>query len=95
MTKLFQKFLVLGFVGLAMPGCAPIIAGSMAAGETDQTVVSKTADYFGTTPGRLRVSNIDKGLLGTSYQTRYRGTFYNCRIYYGSVSCAEPGTGLN
>lgn len=76
-----------------LSGCAPMIAASMAASTTDNDVFEKTATYFGTSRDNLVISAIDHGALGTTYQTRYDGKFYNCKIYYGAVSCEKPGGG--
>ncbi len=71
--------------------CAPIISGSMNASLTEDDVIRKTAGYFDTDPEELEIKNINKELLYTTYKTTYKGTLYNCRIYYGAVSCLRPG----
>lgn len=72
-------------------GCAPMISGAMNATVTDDVVFEKTAKYFGVSHNEIKITSIDKGVLETSYQVRYAGKFYNCSIYYGSVTCKQPG----
>jgi len=73
-------------------GCAPMISGAMNLAVTDEVVVEKTAKYFGASNNEVLVSGIEKGALATTYNTKYRGKFYNCSVYYGDVTCKQPGT---
>ena len=74
-------------------GCAPVVSGAMNAGVDEASLPARTAEYFGTSPGRVRVSEVNRGLLATSYKARVNGALYNCRVYYGSVDCMRPGAG--
>lgn len=72
-------------------GCAPIVSGVMNAKVTDEDVRQKTATYFGVRPSQMEISHIKNETLATSYQVRLKGSFYNCSIYYGAVTCKKPG----
>lgn len=80
-------------VGVAafMSGCAPIISGAMNTMIDENAVFEKTAKYFGANRKDISISSIEKGALATSYQTRYSGKLYNCTVYYGEVTCKQPG----
>lgn len=73
-------------------GCAPIISGAMNIAATDEVVIEKTAKYFGAAKKEIVVTGIEKGALATAYNTKFRGKFYNCSLYYGEVTCKQPGT---
>lgn len=75
-----------------LPGCAPIISGSMNLAVTEDVVIEKTAKFFGSTRNEVVITGIEKGALATSYNTKHRGKFYNCNLYYGEVTCKQPGT---
>lgn len=83
--------IVLCMVALNMTGCATIVSGAMNRTLSDADVTQKTEHYFGATHKEIVISNIDKGMISTTYQTKYKGTLYNCRIYYGDVECLRPG----
>lgn len=85
------KLLAVCSLGFIASGCAPMIAGGMNASLTDSAVADKTAAYFGTSPNKVAVTAISKGALTTAYQTTYLGKLYNCTIYYGEVTCKQPG----
>ncbi len=72
-------------------GCSPLISASMNASVTDETVVTKTADYFGVTEEEIEVTRINKNALNTKYRTKYKNNLYNCYIQLGSVVCKIPG----
>ena len=76
---------------LSLTGCAAVLSGAMNSTTTDETVATKTAAYFSADRSHLKITDIHKGLLATNYKTTYKGTIYNCEIYYGSVSCSKPG----
>jgi hypothetical protein len=76
---------------LGLSACAPLISGTMNLATTDAAVVQKTALYFGVSERDISISHIDKGVLATNYQARHGGKFYNCQIYYGAVTCKQPG----
>jgi hypothetical protein len=78
-------------IGVLLSGCAPIISGAMNITVTDQTVLDKTAAYFGVQSSEIKVSEINKSALDTSYKVVYKKTLYNCYIYYGAVTCKQPG----
>lgn len=82
---------VLLAAALTASGCAPAISGAMNAGVTQDEIRIKTAKYFGTSTSNVTISAVEKGLLATAYRTRYRGTLYNCSLYYGTVNCKRPG----
>ena len=73
-------------------GCAPMISGAMNSSVTNETVITKTSDYFGVSRNEIIITKIEKSALSTSYKTKYNGKNYNCTLYYGAVSCKEPGT---
>ena len=72
-------------------GCAPLLSGAMNASLDENAVVEKTAKYFGASRNELVISGIEKKALTTTYQTKYDGVLYNCSIYYGDVTCTQPG----
>ena len=88
--KILGPILAVSTIAL-LSACGPMISGSMNAATTEQDVISKTAEYFGTSPGNVQISNVKKNMLNTTYRARYRGTLYNCQVYYGNVSCEKPG----
>ncbi len=90
--KKFGLYLLLFFTILVTSAaCAPMISGSMNASLTENDIIRKTADYFDADPEEIEIKKINKELLSTTYKTTYRDTLYNCRIYYGAVSCLRPG----
>ena len=92
MNNNLPKVLTLTLLALTfLSGCAPMISAAMNSGVTEDTVIEKTAKYFGTNRKNIVVSNVEKGALATSYQTRYSGKLYNCQVYYGEVTCKQPG----
>jgi hypothetical protein len=68
-----------------------MISGAMNLTTSQDDVRQKTAKYFGVQVTELEISNIEKQALSTDYQVRHKGKFYNCTIYYGEVSCKQPG----
>lgn len=76
---------------LIFTGCAPMISGAMNASLNEKDVSTKTAAYFGTQEQKINITNLNKGALQTSYKATYKKTLYNCTIYYGEVSCKQPG----
>ena len=78
-------------VSLSLSGCAAVLSGAMNGATTDEAVVTKTAAYFGADRAQIKITDINKQLLATSYKATYKGTMYNCSIYYGTVSCGKPG----
>lgn len=81
------------FAGVAfITGCAPMISGVMNAAVDENSVLEKTAKYFGAARENLTVSSIEKGALSTTYQAKNAGKIYNCSIYYGAVNCNQIGT---
>ena len=86
-----QKAVTTLVCALLLSGCAPIISGTMNASASPELVRSKTAEHFGVSPARVRVSKYEKGLLGTAYRARVNGTLFNCTYYYGAVTCKRPG----
>lgn len=76
---------------LFVPGCAPMISGSMNMSVTEGEVKEKTADYFGVSQSKVVISDYQKGLLGVTYKTSVNGKLYNCALYYGAVDCKVPG----
>ena len=76
---------------LSLSGCAAVLSGAMNSATTDEAVATKTAAYFGTDRMQVKITDINKQLFATSYKATYKGTMYNCSIYYGTVSCGRPG----
>lgn len=94
MEKITNKYIVLlcGILWIiVLSGCAPVLSGAINATINDDTVVTKTADYFGVPQNEITVIKIHHGALSTTYNTRYDGKLYNCLIYYGKVTCKIPG----
>lgn len=75
-----------------LSACAPMVSGAMNLTTSSDDVRQKTAKYFGVQVSDLDISNIEKKALSTDYQVRHNGKFYNCTIYYGDVSCKQPGS---
>lgn len=92
MDKKIGSLVIIGGLFLSTSGCAPIISGAMNLNVTDDEVIEKTAKYFGASRKEISISQIEKGTLATTYQTRHGGKLYNCRVYYGEVDCKQPGT---
>lgn len=86
-----KKLALLCVAAGVMSGCAPMVSGAMNATMSEEAAVAKTATYFGAEPKEIVITQFEKGPLSTSWSARYKGTFYNCSIYYGSVSCTKPG----
>lgn len=86
-----EKLAIVCTFGVIASGCAPMISGAMNLTVTDETVIEKTVSYFGTNSGEVKISDINKNALDTSYKAVYKKTLYNCNIYYGSVTCKQPG----
>jgi len=76
---------------LFLTGCAAVLSGAMNSTTNDETVAVKTAAYFSTDRAHVKITDISKQLLATSYKASYKGTVYNCEIRYGSVTCNKPG----
>jgi hypothetical protein len=76
---------------LSLSGCAAVLSGAMNSTTADKTLATKTAAYFGADQAQIKITDINKQLLATSYKATYKGTMYNCSIYYGTVSCGKPG----
>ena len=89
--KLSIKVIALAVYSVSITGCAPMISGAMNMAVTPNTVQEKTVKYFGAAPSDIQISNIEKNTLATTYQVKYAGKFYNCSIYYGEVTCKQPG----
>lgn len=85
------KIALLAAVCVGVQGCAAIASGSMNAGSTDDTVKAKATAFFQAKPGQVKVTNIDKGLLSTTFNAEYQRKKYNCRVYYGDVTCDGVG----
>jgi len=75
----------------SLTACAPMISGAMNAGVTEQDVIDKTVKYFGAPRQELTITDIEKNALSTDYKVRYKGKNYNCSVYYGDVTCKQPG----
>ncbi len=86
------KYGLFGLLVLSLSSCGVIIAGGMNAGIDDEKVLAMTAKYFGVEEKQIKVSNIEKQALSTTYRTIYKGTMYNCSIYTGTVKCSKPGS---
>jgi len=85
--------IVIGVIAiLSLTACAPMISGAMNAGVTEQDVVDKTIKYFGATRQEVMITDIEKKALSTDYKVRYKGKNYNCWVYYGDVTCKQPGS---
>ncbi len=78
------------FVGITC-GCAPVISGTMNATVTEEEINTKTMAYFAAAPEDIRIENIESHTLATTFRTYHKDVLYNCRIYYGSVECKQPG----
>jgi hypothetical protein len=78
-------------IAASVAGCAPMISGAMNAGVTEQDVIDKTVKYFGATRQEITITDIEKKALSTDYKVRYNGKNYNCWVYYGDVTCKQPG----
>ena len=89
--KKLKTIFAAAVVTINMTACAPMISGAMNATVTEQDVIDKTIKYFGATRQELTISDIEKKALSTDYKVRYKGKNYNCWIYYGDVSCKQPG----
>lgn len=76
---------------LSLSGCAAVLSGAMNSATTDEAVATKTAAYFGTDRAQIKITDINKQLFATNYKATYKGTMYNCSIYYGTVTCGKPG----
>lgn len=85
------RYVMLAAALVYMSGCAPIVSSAMNVSVDEQEVRTKTAKYFGAPEDEIEITNYDKQLLATGYQTTYQGELFNCRVYYGSVDCARPG----
>ena len=72
-------------------GCGPVLSGLMNASLDENAVFENTAKYFGVARNELVISGIEKNAMTTTYQTKYAGVLYNCSIYYGAVTCTQPG----
>lgn len=91
MKKLQSIFLaVLGAASLT--ACAPMISGAMNAATTNDDVIDKTVKYFNASRQEVTITDIEKKALSTDYKVNYRGKNYNCFVYYGDVSCKQPGS---
>lgn len=91
MNKNISGLAIISTLLLSTSGCAPIISGAMNMNVTDEAVNEKTAKYFGVERKGIVVSQIEKGMLETTYKTMHGGKLYNCQIYYGEVDCKQPG----
>jgi ABC-type glycerol-3-phosphate transport system substrate-binding protein len=81
-----------GIAVLSLTACAPMISGVMNAATTDQDVIEKTAKYFNAPGQDIKITGIEKKALSTDYKVNYRGKNYNCFVYYGDVTCKQPGS---
>lgn len=72
-----------------LTGCAPMISGAMNIATTEETILKKTADYFATTPDKVKISHINKGPLATEYRAQVGKNLNICKIYYGAVECRK------
>ncbi len=91
MKRLQSIFIaVLGAAGLS--ACAPMISGAMNAAITNQDVIDKTAKYFNVSSRDIKITDIEKNALSTDYKVGFKGKIYNCWVYYGDVSCKQPGS---
>lgn len=93
MTSLsyFKPVLALAVVG-ALSGCSAVITSALATSGSDEDNLRKaTAQYFSTTTGNVRISDVSRGALATGYKARVRGVLYNCGYTFGSVECKRPG----
>lgn len=89
-----QKSYLIGIVfsTAMLTGCAPMISGAMNAALSEESILEKTASYFGAAPGKVTVWDTKSDLLTTSYKARYASKAYNCSIYYGEVKCTLLGS---
>ena len=87
-------------LGLAAGGGA-VASQASATNADDDTLVQKTATYFGAKPNQIKIKNRQQGTFSSvmSYQTVYKGVLYNCD-YMGaglltagqeSINCTKPG----
>jgi uncharacterized protein YceK len=58
-------------VSLSLSGCAAVLSGAMNGATTDEAVVTKTAAYFGADRAQIKITDINKQLLATSYKATY------------------------
>lgn len=90
-TKEIVKTAIIIGATAFITGCAPIISGAMNTMVDENAVFEKTAKYFGANRKDITISSIEKSALTTSYKTKYSGKLYNCTVYYGEVTCKQPG----
>lgn len=50
-----------------------------------------TASYFNTSPSRVAIGNMRRGVLGTAYQARVSGRVFDCHYFRSSVTCERAG----
>ncbi|WP_205182531.1 peptidoglycan-binding protein [Burkholderia sp. LMG 13014] len=90
MTNYFiLRGVCLAVLASGLSACAPIISGAMNATVDENSLKTKTADYFHATPENVDISHVEKGALSTAYNARYAGAYYKCTVYYGQVDCKQ------
>ena len=78
---------------LLLAGLSHGCAGGEPTPQDKSSLQTKTANFFGTTPENITISNFESGLIMTGYKAHYQGTIYNCVKHnmYGYVNCKKPG----
>lgn len=82
---MFHKTLLsAGFLALA--ACAQTTE-TVNSDVTPAKLQRDTAVYFNTSPSRVAIGNVKKGVLGTAYQARVAGRVFDCHYFRSSVTC--------
>ena len=81
---LHKTILIAGLLALA--ACAKTTE-TVNSDVTTAKLQKDTATYFNTSPSRVAIGNIKKGVLGTAYQARVAGRVFDCHYFRSSVTC--------
>lgn len=87
--KIIVRSAAILIAAVAVAGCAPMISGTMNLSVDEDVLQTKTAKYFNT--DKVKITDMDKQALSTSYRAQHKGINYNCKLYYGEVTCKRPG----
>ena len=76
---------------VSISGCAAVLSSASNASVDETVALKKTAEYFGVSENRVKITNFQKNIISAEYRAFYKNTLYNCVIQYGGVECSKPG----
>ncbi len=91
MMKHYVKISCYFAIIVSISGCAAVLSSASNVSVDEAVALKKTAEYFGASESRVKITNFQKNIISAEYRAIYKNTLYNCVIQYGGVECSRPG----